>query len=213
MADLQYYHEEHARFAAEFATKLTDREAWGIYPKLQSKYKIKSHYLVFRGNRGGGRCDASRIRLSHDPSVGLFAHEIAHAIQFRKNRLAVRRGVIRKRRWHTKAHVRLMAKVSSYIMANLENWRADMSARSQKKAEQEQAKNEKLRQEKERRQSPEFQLEHLRKLEKRAVTRAKRAETTLKKIRQKIRRWERKQSTGVSTPVFSLFSQYQLYKA
>jgi len=49
------------------------------------------------------------------------------------------------------------------------------------------------------RKSPEGKLEHLRQLEKKTLTRLKRAETHLKKIQRRIKIWERKQAqaTGV----------------
>lgn len=88
-ASRNYYNDERKIFALAYSIHMTDQEAWKILYKLNThcaklmKKKnlvyLKKAYLSFRGNRGSGNCSRNgKIRISHNPSMGLLLHEFAH---------------------------------------------------------------------------------------------------------------------------------------
>ncbi len=194
---LEYYQKEREQFKTEFETTMSDEEARYVFTRLKKRYHLHRD-LEFYGNGGGGRCGAWYIRLSHTPSVGIMAHEIAHAIHHRKK---VQGKIPFNSRSHTRRHRAIMRRVARVIMARLEKWRGFVAMRSTKRAESLEEKVTREQAEEVRRATPQYKLEHLRALEKRALTRAKRAQTQLKKVRRKIKIWERKAVADVKKPL------------
>lgn len=185
---LEYYARERGLFSAEFATKLDDEEAQYVFDRLKGHYHF-SRWLEIGGRNGSGNCNAWRVRVCHGPSVGLIAHEVAHAIHKRKP----------GERFHTKRHTRIMRRVSKYVMRRLPRWREFLRC---KEAESEARKHTRLTRLQEAalyRNSVAGRLQRLHEQEKRWIRRQKLAETKLKKIRRKIKCLERKQETASTT--------------
>jgi membrane-anchored protein YejM (alkaline phosphatase superfamily) len=111
---LKYYEKERERFSKEYATKLNDNELKYAFERLKNHYHIDQE-LIIRGQRGHGHCWRWRIVLSHESSVGMLAHEVAHAIQWNQKRA--------NEKWHTKRHAAIMKQVSQYLMSHIDNWR------------------------------------------------------------------------------------------
>ena len=103
---IKYYEKERQRFSREYSTKLSDDETKQVFEHLKNHYQIP-HRLTIGGRHGYGRCTNRRIRVSHDGSVGMLAHEVAHAIQMRQRKP--------NERWHTKRHAAIMKRICKYI--------------------------------------------------------------------------------------------------
>jgi DNA-binding transcriptional ArsR family regulator len=183
MARLLYYVEEHVRFREYYDEKLTTGLATLFFEKLKAHYKF-GQCLEFRGFGNGSNCSSYRIRLGRDTNVGTLAHEVAHAIQFRKIRLGV---AVNTRRWHTKKHTRIMENVLKYISNNRVSWIAMQDAKNERSVVSYHLKKEKEVKEKEFKKSDEYKLGLLRASEKRLSTKAKRIDTLLKKVKKKIK--------------------------
>jgi len=112
---LKYYDVEDEIFREEYAITLNDEELTYIFLRLQSRYEFTQYLKIYGRQHTGGRCSSTQIRLPHNCSVGLLAHEVAHALQKRNG------DVVRK--WHTKKHMVYMKRVCRYIMKNLPYWR------------------------------------------------------------------------------------------
>lgn len=78
----RFYSFEHKAFWAEWQTHLTDIEAKRFTRKIAQHFKHKPITLKFHGKRKSGVADLGkdRIRIRHNPSVLLLAHEIAHIL-------------------------------------------------------------------------------------------------------------------------------------
>jgi len=182
--NLLYYRKEAEQFGDLTSNTLTDAEAVYAFKRLKAHYKLQ-HRLEFFGHRGGGHCGSFMVTLSHQPSVRVLAHEVAHAIQ-------VKKGKPIGARWHTKKHRSIMNRVWKYITPRMPAWKAQVSKncdRHYQSAVNRQNKKEKTE---ELKKTPAYRLGHLRKLEKRAESRVRRATTHLKKIHRRIGIWERK---------------------
>jgi hypothetical protein len=163
---------------------LSDDETRYIFDKLKSRYGLRQTLRV-RGRLQYGACGDWVIRLPHNPSIGLTAHEIAHAILLKKPR---RKG----QHYHTKRHGNITSRVAAVISSHLDEWRNHLKQRVLADQARFQRKIKREEEGKAYRNSPEGKLEHLRKLEKKATTRLKRAETHLKKIQRRIKLMERR---------------------
>lgn len=181
MANLIYYRKEGEEFGSLEENKLTDAEAVYAFKRLRAHYKLQ-HRLEFFGHRGGGHCGSFTVTLSHQPSVRLLAHEVAHAIQ-------VKKGKLRGARWHTKKHRSIMNRVWKYITLRLDDWKKQVSKNSEREVQSSISKAERQRQTEALKKTPAWKVEHLQALEKKAVSRVKRATTHLNKIRRRIRRY------------------------
>lgn len=177
---LKSYRKEWNEFKTEYETKLSDYEAQYVFERLVRHYHF-SRQLIFRGYRQSGNQNPFSIRVSHSPSVGLLAHEVSHAID-KKRRIKV----------HTKHQRALMRRVCEFIMMRLEDYRQKIEKHEIEKRQRAETKAEKQKQEEIYKKSPEGRLEVLRAREKRVVTKLKRTETQLKKVRRRIKIWERK---------------------
>lgn len=100
--NLLYYAMEREKFPEENKEVLSGSIVVLFFDKLKSHYKF-SQVLEFHGSGNGGNCNSYRVRVGRGCTLGTLAHEVAHAIQFRKIRLGKVRNT---HRWHTKAHSR-----------------------------------------------------------------------------------------------------------
>jgi hypothetical protein len=119
MPYLRYYDMEREALREAYATVLNDTEMSYVFDRLQAHYGFRQRLKVY-GYRGGGRCSEYRILLSHHPTVGVMAHEVAHAIQYKH-------GHEKGKGWHTKKHLAITRGVSELILSHLPEWRAAMS--------------------------------------------------------------------------------------
>jgi hypothetical protein len=187
---LKYYADEEEVFRQEREMKISDAEAVSIYEKLAGKYKLPQK-LEFYGNRQSGACSPYRIRLSHNPSIAIISHEVAHAIQYKK--FKKKYGYIngnpnlkRKRiRWHTKKHSRIMRKVCDYIDKNIDQWRLQRQERQRRKMAKFYARIEIQQQRQEDKKKSEFKLIKIRELIKKWDSKRERAENRLKKLQKR----------------------------
>lgn len=184
MPYLHYYARERALLPESFTVKLDDEETTYIYGRLQSHYGFRQR-LRIAGWRGSGYCNNFEIRLSHNPSVGLMAHEIGHAI----HRLDGRSQYEKK---HTKKHFSKMKRVAEYALAHLPEYRVALGKQRSEREQRLVERVRKLEQQTAHKNSPQGKLEHLHKLEAKWVRRQRLANTRLKKIRRRIRIWEKK---------------------
>ncbi len=78
---LSFYLKERQLYSEAFETKIEDAEAEKLVRKLfRHFYKREANrcmHVRFYGNRQGGSFGWG-IRLSHNPSIGLICHEVAH---------------------------------------------------------------------------------------------------------------------------------------
>lgn len=185
---LLYYRKEREQFSDQADQHLSDDEARYAFKRLRSHYKLP-HRLEVWGHRGGGHCNSWRVHISHNTTVLTLAHEVAHAVQFKK-----RAGRDTGGKWHTKEHRGIMKRVVAYITARLPAWKAQVSKNCERKAQSSIEKVEKEKRTLALKRTPAYRLEHLRKLEKKAYSRVRRATTHLKKIQRRIHIWERKAS-------------------
>jgi len=90
---LTFYLREHQLFPKAFETKIEDHQATLIVRKLLrhfgKKYAAKSLRVRFRGNKQSGAVGWG-IRLSHNPSIGLICHEVAHIFHRRHDKKLMR---------------------------------------------------------------------------------------------------------------------------
>lgn len=82
-ATANYYAEERRTFKEAYATHVTDDEALLILRKLYRHYKIPKRAwdkirIKFWGHHDSGSARGYRIRLSHNPTIGLIIHEFVH---------------------------------------------------------------------------------------------------------------------------------------
>lgn len=83
---LKFYEKERQQYPEAFTHKVSDEGAKIIVKKLKRHFKIIRLYgLRFYGNSGSGSAYPNGyIRLSHNPSVGMICHEVAHLFNKRK---------------------------------------------------------------------------------------------------------------------------------
>lgn len=182
MPHLKYYDKERQMFPDAFGNKLKNEETKYFYKRLKSHYKIQQDLRL--GTRGA-RCNRWTIELWNNPSVGVMAHEIAHAIDWNN-------GHARGDKWHTKKHLSIMKRVIAYAMRHADLWKDRCALKHQKAMNQNQVRDEKRKTKETYKKSPEGMLENLRKRQKKAITKLKRAQTNMKKIERRIGIWERK---------------------
>jgi len=88
---LSFYHNERITFKDAFELKLSDEEAKKFVKKLTRHFKLNCQSIRFYGNSGSGMCTwRGDLRLSHNPSVGLVCHEIAHLAHRRHDKKLMR---------------------------------------------------------------------------------------------------------------------------
>lgn len=180
---LKYYADEEEIFRQEREMKISDAEAEMVFGKLAKKHKLPQR-LEFFGNRQSGSCSPARIRLSHNPSIAILSHEVAHAIQYAK--FKKKYGYIngnpnrKKQRWHTKKHQRIMRKVCDYINKNIDQWRLQRQEKQRHRIAKFNERIEQEQQRQEEKKKPDFKLIKIRELIKKWEGKKKRAEKTAK---------------------------------
>ena len=98
MMEVAGYHEEDEVYSEYYNRKISDSDAEYIANKLGRHFKLGSVYVYFYGYCGSGRAYrfGRRLRLSHNPSIGLICHEVNHflcwKIQSMKNLSRIRHG-------------------------------------------------------------------------------------------------------------------------
>ena len=90
---LAFYQKERQLFPKAFETKVTDHEAVLLVRKLLRHFGRKGlascEIIRFYGNRQSGSA-GWRLRLSHNPSIGLICHEVAHRFEHNHNKKMMR---------------------------------------------------------------------------------------------------------------------------
>jgi len=101
---LAFYMKERQLYPKAYEIKVNDNIAEILVKKLfRHFYKIKAEdckKIRFYGNRGSGSYGWWNIRLSHNPSIGLICHEVAH----------------RKFKRHTKKMMKFIGKLINYCI-------------------------------------------------------------------------------------------------
>lgn len=188
MPRLAYYLKEQVAFEKEYENKLSDGEAEMVFGKLARKYKL-SQRLEFFGNRQSGSCSPARIRLSHNPSIAILSHEVAHAIQYvkfkKKYGYVFGNPNLKRQRWHTKQHQRIMHKVCDYISKNIDQWKSQRQDKQKRRIAKFNERIESEQQHQESKRKPEFKLIKIRELIKIWEGKRKRAENKLKKLQKR----------------------------
>lgn len=190
---LKYYAHERRLFSTEYATQLDDEEAEYVFERLKGHYHF-SQWLEIGGRKCSGHCNAWMIRVSHEPSVALIAHEVAHAIHKRKF----------GEKFHTKRHTRIMRRVCEYIMRRLPEWREFLRRNETEREARSQARLLRVHEAARHKNSIPGRLDRLMEREKRWTRRRKLAETMLGKIRRKIKCLERSQRRTQETALTTL---------
>jgi NADH pyrophosphatase NudC (nudix superfamily) len=116
---IKYYEKERRRFSREYSIKLNDDEIKHVFELLKNHYHIP-HELTISGRKGYGRCTHRRIRVAHESSIGMLAHEVAHAIQMKQKRPS--------ERWHTQRHATIMKRVCRHITNHID-WKKTSARR------------------------------------------------------------------------------------
>ena len=187
MANLIYYRTERDNFPQAYAEILSDSKAEMFFGKLQSHYKIR-HYITFGGRRLGV-CNQNSIKLKRgQASVGILAHEVAHAIQFKKFNYTIPKGT----RFHTKQHTNIMRKVIEFIDNHKANWVEVADKKHQKWIDGQMNKIKKNEELKHLKTTDEYKLNKALNKQARLLSKEKRISNLLKKIQKQIKYYERK---------------------
>ena len=162
-----------------------------IVSRLRWSYRLPESEVQFRGHGDGGHCSIDRIQLSHNPSLNLIAHEIAHGRQYRRR---IKKGYLEvgRKKWHTKQHHRLMRRTLEYIYKHLDNWSVEYAVEVKGRQTRLEQRIERLEAKEVYKLSPQYKLDQLRKREKKLATKLKRTQTALKKVQRRIKIWEKK---------------------
>ncbi len=188
---LKYYEKEKQELPKEATDTLTHREATYVFDRLKSRYKFRQT-LYFYGHSGSGKCSSWRIRISNKPDIIIIAHEVAHAIQYKKRNYYNRD----KKRWHNKEHLNIMKRVTNVILNNIDAWRQASTKKQQIKSQTEARKVEKIKELKELRKSPQHKLLAIQKRIKAWESKKKKAETRLKKLKRREKIYLKKVKEG-----------------
>jgi hypothetical protein len=81
MVWLKFYAKEMKMYEKEYGMKVSDKQAELIIRKLSRHFKISRPRVRFYGTRQSGMSYngwSNSIRISHNPSVALVIHELAH---------------------------------------------------------------------------------------------------------------------------------------
>lgn len=179
MPRIKYYANEQNGLE-NYTKRVTDNQARYIFKRLKARYRIRQQ-LEFT-DRVRGNCSSWRIRLEHKPEIGVIAHEIAHAIQFKKRKYG--------EKWHTKKHKKIMDRVYKTIETNLETWVAMADKKKERRETAIKNKQEKQQEAKEKRQETPYKLQKTLALIKKWETKKKRSENALKKLNRRRKLYE-----------------------
>jgi len=180
---IKYYDNEKKIFKDEYVLKLSDFETGVVFQKLKSHYKFQQ-FLKFR-NGGGGRCRTWEIIIPHGTSLGLLAHEIAHAVQIKKGKQP-------NQKWHTKKHTSIMKRILKIANNKKDEWISNAEIQVDKKHGVIMRQEQKQREFEQYKKTPQFKLENISKSIKRWESKKKRAENVLRKLNRRKKIWEKK---------------------
>jgi hypothetical protein len=180
MARLKYYSNENEEFKEEFSQRMTDTEVRYIYGRLKARYKIRQDLTLTNAVRGN--CGRWEIKVEHEPSVGILAHEVAHAIQYKKRH--------KGQKWHCKKHRTLMKGVLKVIRNNFDEWCSMANKKAQKKRDFRERDTARKKALKEQKNTIPYKLMNTRNLIKSWKTKQKRAENALKKLERRKKLYE-----------------------
>ena len=111
MAHLKYYQIEQIEFASEFAKYVPsprDQSIYLVVKKLYKHFKLGYPNLEITSGNRYSRCGSTRIVINRDSAnYGTIAHEVAHALDLKKNGHGGR--------WHDKKHKRQMKIILNYL--------------------------------------------------------------------------------------------------
>jgi len=117
------FREELRIFRKEYVTRIDDDSARYLFDKCKKQYSLHNVQLIFKGritkskaargcthlyNPSYGKFKIV-IQLPHKPRLGLLIHEVAHAIEL-------------KSVFHNVVHIKLMRKISRFIVNHSEEW-------------------------------------------------------------------------------------------
>lgn len=131
---LKYYAEERVAQKAAFAEVLSEADLRRAFNRLNRHYKL-GYRLVIAERHGMSWCHRDYVLIRRNMmNVGVLAHELAHARQYRKrDRLrskARREGrKLKRHNWHNREHKRYMEQMLSYIEAHKRHWLRDAVSR------------------------------------------------------------------------------------
>jgi len=186
MPKLKYYKTEREEFKDAFDFKLNDNQVNLFYHKLQTKYKFKQ-YLIRKGRLGCGKCNSYRIIIGENTSIGVLAHEVAHAIQYKQNNY-----YMKGMRFHTKKHKVIMGRLINYINRHQDKWLESENKKQEKKLTLHQNKEKNKQELKDYKKTNEFKIKKLMEKENKLLSRLKRTNTILKKVQRKIKYYNNK---------------------
>lgn len=193
MARLTYYLNEGIVHGTDGAIKLTQTETRYVFQKLKKHYKLR-HALEIWGTGNRGNCNPMRIKVSYDSDLSVLVHEVAHGIQEKKVRQRVNPIGRKRLRWHTKKHMKIMARIYKYMMPKLEGWRVMANKKSESHFVSVRKKENKAKELEHFRKTPKFKLHQIERRIKLWESKRKRAEKALKKLERRKMLWERKLS-------------------
>ena len=188
MAYLKYYQEEHQMFKPQSEIQLNNLETQYIFNKFKKRYKL-DHYLEFRGYSNSGRCGRRRLRVSHNPTLGVLLHEIGHAVQYKKRMWSDEK---LKQRWHGKQHRTIVKRLYRITNPKIEQWKNEANFKSIMYLERIQKREQAIVQKNEQKKTPQYRLEQIQKKIKSWESKKKRAENRLKKLRRIEKIWIKK---------------------
>jgi hypothetical protein len=178
---------------------LDNTEARYVFKRLKSHYKF-GHALEIWGTGDGGSCSMWRVKVSYNPSLRILVHEVAHAIQWKKDR--THPFDKKKHSWHNKKHMAIMKRIYKYMMPRLEGWKAMANKKTEMHINSIRKKEDKKRELEEFRKTPKFRLQQIERRISAWESKRKRAENAIKKLTRRKRLWERK-ATGLSSQPLS----------
>ena len=90
--------------------KLSEKAAVSITRKLSRHFKFPEPEIYFYGNLNSGYASQyeNRIKVAHEPTLGVLIHELAH-------RFTIEKGLVNEK-FHTKKLMRVVKRFAKYIM-------------------------------------------------------------------------------------------------
>jgi len=179
------YRKENGIYSDSYAQKVSDSHAQFIVSRLTRHFKLRTAVRFWGAKQSGMAYSSGLIRLSHDPSVGLIAHELAHVMDAQRYRWKRKK----KTRHASKRWLWLVGRIIRY--GKKRNWWVGILERQATQKAETAIKNETK---KANATTPEAKVEHLREQLKRWTSKRKRADTAIKKLERRLRIVDRKSS-------------------
>lgn len=162
---------------------ITMEQAEYIFERLKNHYHINEE-LRFT-DRTNGLCGEWEVLLPLESELGTLIHEVGHGIQFKKGR-------VRGKKLHTKKLLSIENRIMRYVAPRIDLWLSKVAQKGAKSLEMEKAREQREIQVAAYKSSPQGRIDMLRNQEKEWMSKQKRVENKLKKIRRRIRIWEKK---------------------